>query len=192
MMLGVTRPNQKVPKESGRKIKARRPTMSDLKFNSNNSKSRFKPTVATVVVQNGRLLMVREARGADRRKWNLPGGKVDQGEALVAAARRETLEETGCVVRLTGVLGLYAYMTTSRKHSLRFIFWAQMVGGSLQADLDEVLDAQWFDLDEVRDMSVHELWKPSVLKRVLRDVLRERRYPMSMLRDLEAAAVASA
>lgn len=166
--------------------------MSDLKFNSNNSKSRFKPTVATVVVQNGRLLMVREARGADRRKWNLPGGKVDQGEALVAAARRETLEETGCVVRLTGVLGLYAYMTTSRKHSLRFIFWAQMVGGSLQADLDEVLDAQWFDLDEVRDMSVHELWKPSVLKRVLRDVLRERRYPMSMLRDLEAAAVASA
>mmetsp|Transcript_56306 Transcript_56306/g.89416 ORF Transcript_56306/g.89416 Transcript_56306/m.89416 type:complete len:420 (+) Transcript_56306:58-1317(+) len=56
--------------------------------------------------QDGRFLMVNEPAGISRgapRYW-LPAGRVDEGESLIDAARRETLEEGGIDVRITGVL----------------------------------------------------------------------------------------
>src|SRR3954452_16867087 len=68
---------------------------------------------ATVVVpsvfvavhdQDDRLLMVQRCDSGD---WELPGGRVDVGESAVAAAQREVAEETGVVVHVTGLIGLY-------------------------------------------------------------------------------------
>jgi 8-oxo-dGTP diphosphatase len=53
---------------------------------------------------SGRLLLVRRR---DSGVWELPGGRVDIGESAQAAAVRETAEEAGVVVRITGLVGLY-------------------------------------------------------------------------------------
>lgn len=65
------------------------------------------PTVTTLVVltivpYEGRYLLVEELDGS----FYLPAGRVEPGESLVAAAIRETAEETGVAVRLRGLLGI--------------------------------------------------------------------------------------
>ena len=58
--------------------------------------------VSTAVFRDGRVLIVRRAKGAYRDLWSLPGGHVEFGEPLAAAAAREVLEETGLEVEITG------------------------------------------------------------------------------------------
>ena len=53
---------------------------------------------------DGRLLLVRRC---DSGTWELPGGRVDVGESAPAAAVRETAEESGLQVRITGLVGLF-------------------------------------------------------------------------------------
>ena len=65
-------------------------------------------TVATVVVRDGKLLMVEE-RAQGRLVFNQPAGHLEPDESLVEAALRETREETGWDVRLTGFVGAYQW-----------------------------------------------------------------------------------
>src|SRR4051812_23127347 len=65
-------------------------------------------TVATIVEDNGRFLMVEEHK-AGRNVLNQPAGHLDPDETLIEAAVRETLEETGWDVEPTGVIGIYLY-----------------------------------------------------------------------------------
>lgn len=60
--------------------------------------------------------------------WALPGGFVDYGESVEAAAIREAKEETGLDVELTGLLGVYSDPSRDpRQHTLSVVFTAQAV-----------------------------------------------------------------
>ncbi|MEO3829100.1 NUDIX domain-containing protein [Actinomadura sp. B10D3] len=60
-----------------------------------------------VVVENdkGEILMIRRT---DNDNWALPGGAIDLGESVTQAAIRETIEETGIEVEITGLVGIYS------------------------------------------------------------------------------------
>lgn len=62
--------------------------------------------VSVSVWRDGKVLLVERAK-APRGLWAFPGGHVEPGESLEAAAARELHEETGLTVRLEGLLGLY-------------------------------------------------------------------------------------
>ena len=64
------------------------------------------PSVNVVVTDDaGRILMIRRT---DNGNWAVPGGAIDLGESLVAAAVRETAEETGITCEVTGLVGIYS------------------------------------------------------------------------------------
>jgi ADP-ribose pyrophosphatase YjhB (NUDIX family) len=67
------------------------------------------PIVACVgaIVQDaaGRLLLIRRGHAPHTGSWSLPGGRVEDGETVEQAVRRETLEETGLLVRPGAVVG---------------------------------------------------------------------------------------
>jgi 8-oxo-dGTP pyrophosphatase MutT (NUDIX family) len=61
--------------------------------------------VALVVNDAGEILMIRRT---DNGNWALPGGAIEMSESVAGAAVRETFEETGIRVEVTGLLGVYS------------------------------------------------------------------------------------
>ncbi len=100
-----------------------------------------KVAVGTIIADTGgRIVLVRRAIEPGYGKWVFPGGYVDRGELLRAAALREALEECGLVVRLEGLVDIYSY---AGRTPIIVVFAASLVSGSLAVD-DEGLEADWF------------------------------------------------
>jgi len=151
----------------------------------------FKAVVSTAVVEDGHLLMVHQASGSDRGRWNLPRGKVEADEMLLDAAVRETREETGCEVAIRGLGGLYHFVSRSGKPTLRFLFFGDTQDGYPHPCDREVMDVRWFHLDQVEAMSDSQLCKPQILRRMLADVRTPRLCPVDLLREFGPAVLQS-
>jgi ADP-ribose pyrophosphatase YjhB (NUDIX family) len=84
-------------------------------------------TVATIVERNGAFLLVEEETSSGVR-INQPAGHLEAGESLVAAAIRETLEETGYHVTPTALVGIYRWQAPLTGATfIRFAFAADVV-----------------------------------------------------------------
>lgn len=139
-------------------------------------------TVATIVEQNGRFLLVEESEG-DRTVINQPAGHLDQGETLAAAAMRETLEETGWEVTIKALLGLYTYTSTYNGISyLRTCFIAEPLRHHPERPLDTgILRALWLTVDELHERRT-QLRSPLVLRNI-EDYLAGKRYPLDFIHE---------
>ncbi len=104
-----------------------------------------------VVVRLGqRFLLVHERKHGQ--KWYLPAGRVEPGENFVAAARRETLEETGVPVIIEGILKVQHTPTLNGTARVRVIFVARPQDDTPpknNPDHDS-LGSAWMSLEEMR------------------------------------------
>jgi len=82
---------------------------------------------ATLPERDGSVLLTRRAINPGRGLWTFPGGFVDFGESVTDAAVRETLEETGLEVNLTGLFNVYTYPGSP----VIIVYTAQVTGGTL-------------------------------------------------------------
>ncbi|MDE2155865.1 MAG: NUDIX hydrolase [Xanthomonadaceae bacterium] len=120
-------------------------------------------TVACVVADGDRYLMVEEEVG-DRIAWNQPAGHLDDGESLVAAAVRETLEETGWTVELQHLIGVHQWRSTEHGDAVvRFSFAARAVSHDATRPLDTgIRRALWLNRGEIAALG-ERLRSPLVL-----------------------------
>ena len=72
-----------------------------------------------VIVKNNKILMVKEAKKKCYGQWSFPGGHVEENELITDAAIREVYEETGCKVKLTGVLPISTVYLKEKEKSTK-------------------------------------------------------------------------
>ena len=106
---------------------------------------------ALIISGSGVLLVRRGTRSILPGRWALPGGKVEAGEPLRAALRREVLEETGLRVRVGDQVALHEQMPAAGVpgHFLILVFSAEVTGGRLQAG-DDADAAEWVPPGDIR------------------------------------------
>jgi 8-oxo-dGTP pyrophosphatase MutT (NUDIX family) len=114
---------------------------------------------AFVLNDDGAVLLIHRS---DNNLWAMPGGAQEVGETIATTAERETLEETGYQVRVTGLVGIYSdphhviqYDDGEVRQQFALTFRAVLESGELTLS-DESPAVQWFRKGELDDIAVHE------------------------------------
>jgi ADP-ribose pyrophosphatase YjhB (NUDIX family) len=110
---------------------------------------------ASVLVQDAdaRVLLVRHIEGDN---WTTPGGMIEPCETPSDAAVRETWEETGLLVELTRIVGVFGgplctgtYSNGDRVAFVSTVFAGRVLGGTPRPDGVETLEVRYFARDEI-------------------------------------------
>ncbi|MGZ0146805.1 NUDIX domain-containing protein [Kribbella sp. WER1] len=119
--------------------------------------ARLRLGAVAAVVDGERLLLTRRT---DDGEWCLPGGGVEPGERPAEAAERETYEETGLRIRVTGLVGVYSnpdvvvvYPDGDRVQLVGLVFRAEVVGGTAGTSA-EVSESRWCTSAEAAGLTV--------------------------------------
>lgn len=110
------------------------------------------PAVAAVLLQSGRVLLIK--RGVEPRSgfWALPSGFIEQGETPEEAVTREVLEETGAVCLPKILLAATTHDDHIFGHVLVLGYLATHVEGIVAAG-DDALEANWFETSALPSMA---------------------------------------
>ncbi|WP_305788365.1 NUDIX hydrolase [Symbioplanes lichenis] len=117
------------------------------------------PAANAIVVNDQRELLL--IRRSDNGNWALPGGAMDLGESLPECAVRETSEETGIDVVITGLVGIFTdprhvILYTSNgeaRQEFSVVFSARPVGGTPTTSA-ETTEVRWFPEAEIDSLSM--------------------------------------
>lgn len=154
--------------------------------------------VACVLLERqGKFLLIQQARG--RRQpgmWGPPGGKpeFEQGETIFEAAKRETFEEVGQQVELTGLVGLVR--SGHREGANVFVCFAGRftdanAAENLHLKEGEISGQRWLTVEEIESGAVPLRAKP--LATIFRRLHQGLIYPLELIQheDIEPQAVES-
>ena len=117
--------------------------------------------VGAVIVNQGRVLLVKRGSPPLLGEWSLPGGVVELGETLRAAAEREALEETGLIVKAGEVLEVLDRIVPGKDaapqyHYVLIDFLCTVESGELRAGGDAA-DARWVHENELERYKLERL-----------------------------------
>ncbi|BDT93183.1 NUDIX domain-containing protein [Nocardia sputorum] len=114
---------------------------------------------ALIIDGAGAILMQRRA---DSGNWSLPGGTMEIGETLEQCVIRETKEETGLDIEITGLLGIYtdpahviAYADGEVRQEFNITYYARVIGGHVTVS-DESTDVRFLHPRQLRHEPIHE------------------------------------
>ena len=140
-------------------------------------------TVAAICERDGRFLLVEElAKSTQTIVFNQPAGHLEEGESIVDAVIRETLEETQRHFSPHSLIGLYRLKAQSGKTYIRYTFCGDVGDIDTKHELDsDIIRTHWLSLDEIRQSN--KLRSPLVLA-CIEDYLAGQRYSLDMLREL--------
>ena len=102
----------------------------------------------------GRVLMLR----SPRRDWEFPGGQVEEGESLTDALRREVQEETGVIISVGPLAGVYSNI---KSKIVMFDFLCNFIEGELMTST-ESLEVEWVE----RETALVRIIRPPIHDRM--------------------------
>ena len=130
--------------------------------------------VGAVIVQDCRVLLIRRGQAPLLGEWSLPGGALECGETLREATVREAQEETGLVVEVREMLGVYERVIRAddqrvRYHYVLIDYLCRPVAGDPKAGSDAA-DVRWFRREELPSLNLAYDANDVVLKGLARSI----------------------
>ncbi|MCZ2856364.1 MAG: NUDIX hydrolase [Candidatus Bathyarchaeota archaeon] len=106
-----------------------------------------------LILENGKLLLIRRGAKPGQGRWSIPGGLVELGELVQNAVVREVKEECGLDIEVERLIDVFDSITRDEKGRVQYQFvvvnfLAKIKGGILK-NADDVLEARWTSLNEV-------------------------------------------
>ncbi|NLT96323.1 MAG: NUDIX domain-containing protein [Clostridia bacterium] len=140
----------------------------------------IRPGVAVIIFnKKGEVLLQKRA---DFNLWGIPSGHVEPGETVTDAAVREVLEETGLLVKIVRLIGIYSdprfqilhYPDGRITHFVTCCFQAEVIGGELKAASPETLELAYFPIDGLPEniLKMHPLWLTDALNPMQQPFIR--------------------
>ncbi|MDI3502413.1 MAG: 8-oxo-dGTP diphosphatase [Archaeoglobi archaeon] len=121
------------------------------------------PSVGALIFRNGRLLVIKRGNPPYAGYWSVPGGKVNWGESLEEALKREIREELLVeieVEKLAGIVeSIYREDGEVKYHYIIIDYFCRIVSGEPVAS-DDALELRWVTMDELKELDV----TPTLLK----------------------------
>lgn len=116
--------------------------------------------VGAIVVEAGRVLLVKRSQPPGKGVWAIPGGRVELGETLKEAAEREVREETGLRVRAREPVYTFEVIKRDGAGRVRFHYVivdlkAEYLSGGLNPG-DDVSEARWVVPEELNGLLVSQ------------------------------------
>lgn len=132
-----------------------------------------------VIKKDNKILMVQEANEKYYGQWNFPAGHVDEGESIMEGAIREVKEETGCDVKLTGLLPIKTVYQNDIP-TLIVEFTAEIINENIKFDKNEILDVKWIDTEDIKNMDKNTLRALDTNKATFQDFINNKIYPLDI------------
>ncbi len=112
--------------------------------------------VGAIIVEAGRVMLVKRAHAPLLGEWSIPGGALEVGELVREAAAREAQEETGLIVEAKELLGVFDRVLRDeqgrvRYHYLLVDFLCHRVKGEVRSGGDAE-EARWFTPEEIKKL----------------------------------------
>ena len=111
-----------------------------------------------LIINNGKILLVKKARGAYTGKYDLPGGSIEHGEKPIETLKRELMEETGTIIKNINLLVADSVVVewshhdiTESLHHIGIIYEVNIIEGDIKEDADglDSLGAIWYDINDL-------------------------------------------
>ena len=106
--------------------------------------------VGAIVLKDGALLLVRRDREPALGRWSLPGGRVEPGELLVDAVRREVKEETGLDVEVGDRAGVFEVIGDA--HYVVIDYFATCQAEQAVSAGTDAADVRWVPVDRLGEL----------------------------------------
>lgn len=134
----------------------------------------------SLIVKDNKILMIQEAKKSCYGQWNFPAGHVEEKELITDAAIREAFEETGCKIKLTGVLPISTIVSPNDETIVTIKFTADIIEENIKIDKNEQLDVQWIELEKVKTMTKDELRGFDTALKDIKNLENGKIYPLEL------------
>ncbi len=118
-----------------------------------------------ILVENGRILLIKRAKEPDLGKWAVPGGRIEENETAEQCLKREFREETGLEIEPVRLIGIYSDPARDPRKIIGAAYIARKTGGELKPG-DDAGEAKWFGLDSIPEELAFDH------KKIIEDALR--------------------
>jgi len=136
-----------------------------------------------IIRKDNKILMIKEAKKSCYGQWNFPAGHVEKFEKITDAAVREVLEETGCKVKLTGLLPIMS-KNIQEETFIFFTFTVELLEESINYNKNEILDVQWIESEEIKNMKYEQLRDYNMAMKAIEYIENNKVYPLEILQNM--------